>query len=86
MVECDGCGSEVINQTVTVSCDGAGFTPPPSPTLQENVDATRAPVDGVGQAGDEGAATRVGSDLHLAASVFCSLVAVVGVAVAASVV
>lgn len=85
-MECDGCGSKVTNQTVTVSCNGADFTPPPSPTVQENADATRAPVDGVDGAGDEAAATRVGSKLHLAASIFCALVTVGGVAVATLVV
>ncbi|CAB1104251.1 unnamed protein product [Ectocarpus sp. CCAP 1310/34] len=34
VVECDGCGSEPLDGTVTVtiSCDGADFTPPPSTT------------------------------------------------------
>lgn len=33
-MECDGCGSEPLDGTVivTISCDGADFTPPPSTT------------------------------------------------------
>ncbi|CAN0398609.1 unnamed protein product, partial [Laminaria digitata] len=80
VVQCDGCGSEVVtNQTFTVSCNGAGFTPPPSPIDS----ATRAPVDGVDEAGDEGAAARATPNARLAGTVFWSLLTVVGVAVAA---
>lgn len=32
-MECDGCGSEPTNETFVISCDGEGYTPPPSPTL-----------------------------------------------------
>ncbi|CAM9706660.1 unnamed protein product [Scytosiphon promiscuus] len=30
VVECDGCGSNPVEGTVTISCDGTDFTPPPS--------------------------------------------------------
>ncbi|CAM9794205.1 unnamed protein product [Ascophyllum nodosum] len=32
VVECDGCGSQPTNATFVLTCDGDGFTPPPSPT------------------------------------------------------
>lgn len=35
MVECDGCGSEPVGGTVTVSCDGSDFTPPPSSVSED---------------------------------------------------
>lgn len=31
VVECDGCGSVPLNDTISFSCDGEGYTPPPSP-------------------------------------------------------
>lgn len=32
VVECDGCGSEPVEGSIVVSCDGVDFTPPPSTT------------------------------------------------------
>lgn len=30
VVECDGCGSNPVQGSIGVTCDGVGFTPPPS--------------------------------------------------------
>lgn len=53
MVECDGCGSEPVDETVTISCDGTDFTPPPSSagvddTSVEIIGGTPSPADDAG--------------------------------------
>lgn len=40
MVECEGCGSQPMNDTVTISCDDEGYVAPPTPAPVP----TRSPV------------------------------------------
>lgn len=64
VVECDGCGSKPVEGTVTVSCDGVDFTPPPSTSGGDVVfAATPSPADAVGDAlgGSSGASRAFGA-------------------------
>lgn len=67
VVECDGCGSEPLDGTVTVttSCDGADFTPPPSTTSGDTdvgvVGGTPSPAGVVGGTPSPAAASELPS-------------------------
>lgn len=74
-MECDGCGSQPVDGTLTVSCDGTDFTPPPSSVGGDG--GTPSPAAGVSDLSSSAGSRTLVRDAWRETSALVALVAAV---------